>query len=156
MENTQKTRELQQKAKRHLEEVALLENKIESKTELLDILNNEKMKVTVELKEKVQTSGKSDFGDIVDKVIDLEKEINDEKVKMTNKKLEIINNINKLDDGIYISLLVNRYVYLYNLSETAIEMGCSFSQIKKLQRLALVELGKILEDDCKKGKVNRE
>lgn len=150
MENTQKTRELQQKAKRHLEEVALLDNKIESKTELLDILNNEKMKVTVELKEKVQTSGKSDFGDIVDKVIDLEKEINDEKVKMTNKKLEIINNINKLDDGIYISLLVNRYIYLYNLSETAAEMGCSFSQIKKLQRLALVELGKILEDDCNK------
>ena len=78
----------------------------------------------------------------MDKKICLEAEINAEIDKFVDKKHEIINQIQGLENRLHITVLYKRYVEYKGLLRITREMHYSLQHIKRLQYYALLEFEK--------------
>lgn len=119
----------------------------------LDVIINQKIKEvedlrlqaqnagSIEIQEKVQksSSGNAPFIKLIEKIIDLEEEINTEIDNLVDKKHEIINQIQGLKNVNYISLLFKRYVEFKNLKIIACEMNYTYQYTLELHDSALKE-----------------
>lgn len=110
---------------------------IEKKQALMEGLKEIRDSVTVTLKERVQTSGISDFGDVSCKIVDLEKEIDELIAEKARVKLEVIKEIKKLGDNEEVLVLVKRYIQGNNLKQISVEQYWSYGKTKKLHGRAL-------------------
>ena len=88
---------------------------------------------------KVQTSPSGDvpFVKLIGRIIDLEAEINAEIDTFVDEKHKIINQIQRLKNADYISLLYKRYVEYKSLERICVEMNFSYDYIKHLHGYAL-------------------
>ena len=128
------------KAKEYLEQVTLLNEKINQK----QLQYNELIQTATSTaavmydKEKVQTSISSDkMSNIVSKYIDLQNEINydiDCLIKLRNK---IINEIQTLSNVKFIKILFMRYIQDKRLEEIAVELNYSYQYVRRLHGYAL-------------------
>jgi len=117
----------------------------------LDIIINQKLQELDELKkmggikcidytmEKVQSSQKhcATFENVLIKIIDMENEINDEIDRFIDKKHQMINQIQNLDNSKYIQVLYKRYVEYKRLEMVACEMAYTFQYVVLLHGQAL-------------------
>lgn len=118
----------------------------------IDVAINQKIHEACELKtelkrglrpinymEKVQTSttDSASFEKLVNKMIDLEKEIDEEIDYFVNKKHEIINEIQGLDKAIYVQILYKKYVEFKEWRVISREMHYSRANAFKLLQNAL-------------------
>lgn len=117
----------------------------------LDELYRSKMKQLSELKEmlsgissvmgggeKLQSTKKLDpLGDNICKIIDLENDINEICDEYLNKKADIINKIEKIEDQKLKLLLSLRYLNFMTFEHIAYEMDISFQWTCKLHKRAL-------------------
>lgn len=93
--------------------------------------------------ERVQTSTSADS--IPNEVIrraELEADISRKIERFLQLKHKIINEIQSLDNAVYVSILYKRYVEYKSLEEIAVEMNYSYRQIKRLHGLALLDFKK--------------
>jgi len=95
-------------------------------------------------KERVQTSlsGDASFVKIIDKMSTLEEEINAEIDRFVDEKHRIINQIQSLQNSIYIQVLYKRYVEFKNFDIIAGEMRYTYQYILSIHGYALKEFQK--------------
>lgn len=88
--------------------------------------------------EKVQDGKCTDrIGEAVDKIVDLEKEVESDIIHLLYQQHEIINQIHKLDNWRYIKLLFKRYIEWKSLQTIADEMNFTYQYVLELHRKAL-------------------
>lgn len=129
------------KAKIYLEQLEILDTKIQQKQIQLDYL---KLKATgtggISYGDRVQKSPSGDsICNTVTKWVALEQEINDDIDKFVDKQNVIINQIQLLNDARYIKLLFKRYVQFKRLKAIAVEMNYSYPYVKEIHDSALKE-----------------
>lgn len=119
----------------------------------LDVMINQKIAEKSELRkfdgvlgidysgDKVQSSPKGDapFTKSVERIIDLEKEIDDMIDQYVNLKDQIINEIQSLSNVTYIEILYKRYIKYKRLEVIAVELGYSYQYVRVMHGYALQE-----------------
>lgn len=122
----------------------------------LDVMINQKIAEKSELRkfdgvlgidysgDKVQSSPKGDapFTKSVERIIDLEKEIDDMIDQYVNLKDQIINEIQSLSNVTYIEILYKRYIKYKKLEVIAVELGYSYQYVRVMHGYALQEFEK--------------
>lgn len=89
--------------------------------------------------ERVQTSVNDKMSEKVSHIVDLEAMIIQDKEKFLRMKDRIINEIQSLDNSVYVDILYKRYVEYKQLEEIAVEMNYSYRQVLRLHGFALQE-----------------
>lgn len=131
------------KAKEYLQKLQRLDTVINQKIKELGDLRT--MSTSVGgidySKERVQTSpsGDAPFVKIINKMIDLDEEINREIDNFVDEKHRIINQIQALQDSKYIEILYKHYVEFKRLEVVAVEMNYTYQYIVELHGYALKE-----------------
>lgn len=99
-------------AKIYLMEVEKLDIKINQKCKLLSELRTNRFNVQAvdPTKEKVKSSTKNNVNSLSDKLLDLEKSINDDIDNFYDIKNKIINQIQQLEKNEYIEILHKKYI----------------------------------------------
>ncbi len=140
-------------AKKYLQKLKILDAKINQKqmqvNELRMLATSTKGMRTDEEKAHACVSGDT-LSNMVVKYISLENDINKDIEKFINKKNNIINQIQDLDDARYIQVLYKRYIEFKSLELIAVEMGYSYDSIRHIHGHALwVFEAKYLKVDTK-------
>ena len=129
--------------KEYLRHLRLLEVCIEQRQEELNRLRELIGCNAIDYGERVQTSPSADS--IPNEVIrraELEADISRKIERFLQLKHKIINEIQSLDNAVYVSILYKRYVEYKSLEEIAVEMNYSYIHIKRLHGYALLEFKK--------------
>jgi hypothetical protein len=94
--------------------------------------------------DKVQSSSNGDapFTKIVERIIDIEKEIDDMIDQYVNLKHQIINEIQSLPNVTYIDVLYKKYIEYKRLEVIAVEMNYSYQYVRVMHGYALQEFEK--------------
>lgn len=122
----------------------------------LDVMINQKIAEKFELRkfdgvsaidysgDKVQSSPKGDapFTKSVERIIDLEKEIDNMIDQYVDLKHQIINEIQSLSNTTYIDILFKKYVEYKRLEVIAVEMSYSYQYVRVMHGYALQEFEK--------------
>ena len=87
--------------------------------------------------ERVQTSAKDKMSEKVSHIVDLEKQIIQDKEKFLHMKDRIINEIQSLNNAVYVDILYKRYVEYMRLEEIAVRLHYSYDRMRHLHGLAL-------------------
>lgn len=121
----------------------LINNKLETIASLRSLVTS----VTIELKsDVVQNSGTKDkMASAVDRIVDLEREIDRDIDQFVNLKREVMSVIDKVEDSVLIDILYKRYFRYEKWEEIAIEMNYSYRQVTRLHGQALQDVRKIIE-----------
>ncbi len=134
------------KAKEYLSQALWLDQRINNKLEQLETLRALATKVTAKLAE-VKVSGgsstKSHMENAVVKIVDLEKEINEDIDRLVDIKAEIMDTISRVDDPIGQIILEMRYVNGKSWDEISSSLNYKDSSIFKIHSRALKEVTKI-------------
>lgn len=92
-------------------------------------------------KDKVQTpfSGEAPFVRVIERIIDLEEELNADIDNFLNKKHEIVKQIQGLDNVLYAEILFKRYIEYKPLDLISAETNYTYQYIRELHGRALQE-----------------
>lgn len=126
-------------AKEYLRSIKYLDNAINAKQRELDRLRHdaENIKAISYDKDKVQSSAPSDSTKIIDKIIDLSKEINSEIDKLIGLKAEARAKINRVYNNKLVSLLTNLYINGYTFEQTAENLDVNYRTVCRWHGQAL-------------------
>ncbi len=126
--------------KDYLSQVRHIDNEIDSKIKLLEDLRARAMSIgSLEVKDKVQSSGGLDFSDWMDRYVDLQKEVTDKVDELIVLKQRIISQIDKVENPVHRLVLVNHYLRDMSLMEIAADYNYNYSYIKNIHGHALLE-----------------
>lgn len=124
--------------KEYLRQLRTAEIKIEQKEEELERLKSSLESISTGTDgERVQTTPRDRLSEEITRIVDLEKEINSDLGAMLMLRNKIINEIQSMDNPVYINILYKRYVEYKSLEEIAVEMNYSYRQIKRLHGISL-------------------
>ena len=131
-----------QTKKKYLKKVKYLDDGINAKLEQLQDLKQLITAVNgISYNEKVQTSKQGDAAfKVVDKIIDLENEINNDIDELVNLKTDITHCIDCIDEPEYRLVLTLRYINLHQWDYIADYMNYSLSHIYRVHKQALSKL----------------
>lgn len=126
-------------AKEYLKSIKYLDKAINAKQAELDKLKHdaESLKGIVYDSIKVQNNNASDPMKIIDKIIQLNNEINAEIDKLVDLKAEAHTKIEKVCNEKFISLLTDIYINGYTFEKTAEKMNVHYNTIRKWHGQAL-------------------
>lgn len=126
--------------KKYLEQVQVLEVKINLKKDQILEARTRAESCTVALSERVQTSPCGDsLPKIINKICEFENDMDKLIDEQIDLKREIISKFDKMSNSDHIQILEMKYLKGNNLVEIAAEMGYSYSQIKRKHGWALEE-----------------
>lgn len=126
--------------KDYLLQVRHIDNEIDSKIKLLEDLRARAMSIgSLEVKDKVQSSGGLDFSDWMDRYVDLQKEVTDKVDELIGLKQRIISQIDRMENPLYRLILVSRYLRDMRLGEIAARYNYNYGYIKNAHGNALLE-----------------
>ena len=128
---------MEEKPKEYLRQLRRLEVCIEQRQEELNRLRELIGCNAIDYGERVQTSPSADS--IPNEVIRREADISRKIERFLQLKHKIINEIQSLDNAVYVSILYKRYVEYKSLEEIAVEMNYSYRQVLRLHGMALQE-----------------
>ena len=133
-------------AKEYLSQALWLDQKINSKLEQLETLRALATKVTAKLAEEKVSGGNNTKGHMentIAKIVDLEKEINEDIDRLVDIKADIMGTISQVDDPIGQIILEMRYVNGKSWDEISSSLNYKDSSIFKIHSRALKEVTKI-------------
>lgn len=136
-------------AKEYLSQLRRYDKMIESKKAEI-----ERIRLSLEYKsvsydgQRVQGGGAS-REDMICKMLDFERDMEDQVRELIELKKEIMAQIDKLDQAEYIQLLYLRYLEFKTWEEISVKMNFSYRYVLKLHGRALQELEKKLKVDTK-------
>lgn len=126
--------------KDYLLQVRHLENEIDSKLKLKEDLRARALSIrSLDTKERVQSSGGLNFSDWVDKITDIEREIDQKINELIDLKKRINSQIDKVENPIHRLVLVNHYLRGMSLRKIAANYTYNYSYIKNIHGHALLE-----------------
>lgn len=126
--------------KEYLRQLRTAEIKIEQKEEELERLKSSLESISAGTDgERVQTTPRDRLSEEVPIIADLKEEIKSDIKALLILKNKIINEIQSVDNPVYINILYKRYVQYKSLEEISVEMNYSYRQILRLHGLALQE-----------------
>lgn len=126
--------------KDYLLQVRHIDNEIDSKIKLLEDLRARAMSIgSLEVKDKVRSSGGLDFSDWMDRYVDLQKEVTDKVDELIVLKQRIISQIDRMENPLYRLILVSRYLRDMRLGEIAARYNYNYGYIKNAHGNALLE-----------------
>lgn len=132
-------------AKEFLKQVKKLDCMITNKLAERDQWKSIALGTSVQLSEKVQTSGSQQkMADAINKYIDIESEINECVDNLIAKKKEVISVIEQLPVDLY-DILHKIYVQYYTFYDVADKKDISYSNVTTLHGKALKLVQKILD-----------
>ncbi len=135
-------------AKEYLQQLKRLDIAINQKTRELDDLRSKSriVKGIDYSKDRVQTSSSGDapFVKLIERIADLEKEIDTEINEFVDEKHKIINQIQSLKNANHSRLLYERYVEYKSLEQICDDMKFSHAYIKHMHGDALQNFEKFL------------
>lgn len=124
--------------KEYLRQLRTAEIKIEQKEEELERLKSSLESISTGTdSERVQTTPRDKVSEDVPQMVDLKREIESDIKALLILKNKIINEIQSMDNPVYINILYKRYVQYKSLEEIAVEMSYSYRQIKRLHGISL-------------------
>lgn len=132
-------------AKQYLSQIEVLDKRIQNKLSEEYQLRSLATSISVSNNsERVQTSGSGDrIGNIVAKIVDVQKEIESLVDVYLKQRSDIIHTIEKIDALNCYELLFKKYVEYKTLNDISDEMGYSVQHVKRLHGQALDEVRKI-------------
>ncbi len=126
--------------KEYLRQLRTAEIKIEQKEEELERLKSSLESISAGTdSERVQTTPRDRLSEEVPIIADLKEEIKSDIKALLILKNKIINEIQSMDNPVYINILYKRYVQYKSLEEISVEMSYSYHWIKHLHGIALQE-----------------
>lgn len=136
-------------AKDFLNQAFLLDQRIQSKTEQIQSLNDlaTSCSATLTGMPRNPNRGGSRMADAVCKIIDLENEIAADMNRLIEIKKEIVRVINAVDDVVYRTLLEQRYLCGATWETITITLNCNRRWTFRLHDRALAEVQKILDEN---------
>ena len=139
-------------AKEYLSQIRKCDNQINNKLAEIKRLREFATSITSTLKEDVVQSGsggKSRVAEAVDKIVDLEREINADIDKLVDLKREIMTVIDQLEAP-FCDLLYKRYFQFMKWEEIAVDMHYTYQWVCELHGKALLKVKDLIEIDTKK------
>lgn len=128
----------EQTPKEYLRQLKTASIKIEQKEDELERLKAAAESISANNEsERVQTTPRDRISEDVACIADLKEEINRDIGELLILRNKIINEIQSLDNPVYIDILYKRYVEYKTLEEIAVEMSYSYRQVLRLHGLAL-------------------
>ena len=126
-------------AKEYLLQARYLDNRIASKREQIQNLNDLATKCTSTWSDmpRSQNTGRSRMADCVIQIIDLENEISADMLKLINLKREITETINKVENDEYKTILEKRYLCWLTWEQIAVDLNYSVMHIHRMHGEAL-------------------
>lgn len=126
----------------YLSQAYRLDLRINSKIEQVASLNDLALKATsvVTGMPHSPNKGKSTMADTIDKIIDLQEEINRDIDKLVDLKAEIVSVIKAVDNPEYQTLLEKRYLCFMTWESIAVDMGYSIQHLYRLRDKAYAEI----------------
>lgn len=135
-------------AKEYLRQISILNAKIEHRLQELEQIKESAISThSPDNGGRVQTSGKQDPMAVVDKYLDMEKDIQHMMDEMINKRHEIIERIHSVKDERYMRILYKRYVEFKTFEQISCEMGYDYKYVCKLHGYALKEISEDLSKE---------
>ncbi|MBV1758025.1 MAG: hypothetical protein KMY55_09300 [Dethiosulfatibacter sp.] len=128
-------------AKEYLSQAYRLDLRINSKIEQVSSLNDLATKCTSVINDMPRNpnGATSAMANAVDKIIDLQSEINNDIETLVNLKQEIVTVIKDIDNLEYQTLLEKRYLCFLSWERTAVDMNYDLRYLHKLHNRALKE-----------------
>lgn len=124
--------------KEYLRQLKTISVKIEQKEDELERLKAMAEGISANIEsERVQTTPRERISEDVARIADLKEEINRDIGKLLILRNKIINEIQSLDNPVYIDILYKRYVEYKTLEEIAVEMSYSYTRLRHLHGRAL-------------------
>ena len=132
----------QQEAKKYLSQAFGLNQRIESKLNQIEELNNLAAKATAAYADntKRRNGAGSRMEDTVCRIIDLESEINQDMLQLVELKKGIVRRIKSVENSELQMVLELRYLSYMRWEEIAIELGYGIDNVFRLHRKALAEI----------------
>lgn len=129
-------------AKEYLMQAYHLDQRINSKIEQVASLNDLAKKATVTISDMPRNPNRavSTMANAVEKIVDLQQEINEEIDRLVDLKVEITNTIKKVENQDYQMLLEKRYLCFETWEDISYELGWSLRWTHVLHGKALAEL----------------
>lgn len=126
--------------KDYLSQVRHLDKEIDSRLKLKEDLRARALSIgSLDTKERVQSSGGLNFSDWVDKITDMEREIDKKIDELVDLKKRINSQIDKVENPIHRIVLVNHYLRDMSLMEIAADYNYNYGYIKNIHGHALLE-----------------
>ena len=129
-------------AKEYLSQARNLDQRIITKTQMIDSLNDLATRCTATYSDmpKSPNRGNSRLEECVMKIIDLEEQITEDMEKLVNLKKEITHVIQSVSNPEYQDLLAKRYICCESWEKIAVDMNYELRYIHKLHSRALQEV----------------
>ena len=128
----------EQTPKEYLRQLKTASIKIEQKEDELERLKAAAESISANNEsERVQTTPRDRISEDVARIADLKEEINRDIGELLILRNKIINEIQSLDNPVYIDILYKRYVEYKTLEEIAVEMSYTYVHTRRLHGLAL-------------------
>lgn len=126
----------------YLSQAYRLDIRINSKIEQVANLNDLALKATsvVTGMPHSPNRGKSTMADTIDKIIDLQNEINADIDRLVDLKAEIVSVIKAVGNTEYQTLLEKRYLNYMSWESIAVDMGYSIQHLYRLREKAYAEV----------------
>lgn len=134
-------------AKEYLEQIQLCDKHINNKIEELSRLNSLALKVTSSMKQvAVFGSGSQDkVGDAVSRIIDLQREINEDIDRYCDMKTERRKLIEQIKDPDQLDVLSKKYLLYESLEQIACEMGFTYRNVCYIHGRALQAVSELMK-----------
>ena len=132
-------------AKQYLNQLRTLESVIRARKGQLELLREEQTFISAVSydSDKVQTSGNTDPMRGVDRLLSLEQEITQKVEAAERIRSRIIDEIESLQNPLYVTILIKRYVEGLNFEKIADQMRYSYMYVIHLHGEALQEFAKM-------------
>lgn len=136
-------------AKEYLSQYRVLESKIKHRQRELDAFRETMALSGIKMSEKVQTSPSADnLSNSVMRLLDMETEIKEELIRLTELKHRIINEIHELDNALYIDILYLKYIEKKSLWDISLELNYEYNHIRHSHGHALQAFwNRVLKDN---------
>ncbi|WP_295163399.1 sigma factor-like helix-turn-helix DNA-binding protein [Selenomonas sp. F0473] len=135
-------------AKEYLRRIKHLDMNIGQKIKERDALRAASMRVGGGSYDQDRVTGGKKAGakytSLIDRLVDIEREIEREIDSFARERHETINRIQRLPQEHYADILYRRYVEYKSLTAIAKELGYSYDHIRRLHGRALYEFGKYM------------
>lgn len=134
-------------AQEYLSQIELCDKQINNKLEELSRLNALALKVTSSLKQvAVFGSGSQDkIGDAVSRIVDLQREINEDIDRYCDRKAEARALIEKVKDPDQFDVLSKRYLLYKSFEQIACEMGFTYRNVCYIHGRALQTVTELMK-----------
>lgn len=136
-------------AKEYLEQIQLCDKRINCKLEELSRLNALAYKVTSSLKQVAVFGGgtQDKVGDAVSRIVDLQREINEDIDKLCDKKAEARTLIDQVKNAAELEVLSRRYLLYESLEQIACEMGFTYRNVCYIHGRALQTVAELMKGE---------